>query len=741
MQHSKIQLGERTIDRFELPLAGKVLTLEIGHVAEQADGAVLVKYGETIILVTAVASDEPREGINFFPLLVDYEEKMYAAGKIPGSFFRREGRPGEIAILSARMIDRPLRPLFPKGFRNDVQIVVTVLSADMENKPDILGTIGASTALMISDIPFAGPVAALRIGLIEDRLVVNPTMPQIEEESELDLVVAGVEDTVVMVEGDGHEVPEERVLEAIRLAHESMQPILEMQRAIADMHGQPKREVPLKVERPDRVEEIRAWMGDRLREALHHADKQEREDATNALREAVVERFGQGETEEESEEHTREARAIFERLLKEELRQGILQHGERPDGRSAKEIRPISVEVGLLPRAHGSALFTRGQTQALSVVALGAPGEEQMMDDLSLWEAKRYIHHYNFPPYSVGEARPMRGPRRRDIGHGALAERAVTPVLPSDDVFPYTTRVVSEILSSNGSSSMASVCASSLALMDAGVQIRTAVAGVGLGLITGQDDNYLLLTDIQGIEDALGDMDLKLAGTEKGMTAIQMDLKVEGLPYNLLAEAFAQSRAARLEILQKMNAVIDKARPEMSPYAPRIVKLRINPEKIGAVIGPGGKTIRSIIDESGAEIDVEDDGSIYITTPTAEGAHIAIRMIEQLTREPKVGDIFLGKVVRIMPYGAFVNILPNQDGMVHISELEDHRVPSVEDVVELGDEVNVMVTDIDSEGKISLSRRAVLTGEPPEEASKRQRSGGRSRGGRGGSRGRRSRRR
>jgi polyribonucleotide nucleotidyltransferase len=740
MQYSTNELGERTIHRFESPVAGKTLTLEVGRVAEQASGSVLVKYGDTIVLVTAVASEEPREGINFFPLLVDYEEKMYAAGKIPGSFFRREGRPGEAAILAARQTDRPLRPLFPKGFRNDVQIIITVLSTDQENNPDILGTIGASAALMISDIPFAGPVAALRIGMINGQLTVNPTMPQTENESELDLIVSGTPETVVMVEGEGNEVPEERVLEAIRLAHESMQPILEMQKEMAAKLGKPKRQVPLVEERPERIEEIGNWMGERLREALHHEEKSERDDAINALRDEVIEQFNQGETEQELLENLRETRAIFEQLLKEELRQGILKQSERPDGRGPKQVRPVSVEVGLLPRAHGSALFSRGQTQALSIVALGPPGDEQMLDDLGLREGKRYIHHYNFPPYSVGEARPMRGPRRRDIGHGALAERAILPVLPSDDAFPYTVRIVSEILSSNGSSSMAAVCGSSLSLMDAGVPIKSAVAGVALGLISDEDDHYILLSDIQGIEDALGDMDLKIAGTQKGVTAIQMDLKVKGLRYDILQAAFTQSREARLQILEAMNAVIAQGRPDMSPHAPRIVKLRIDPEKIGLVIGPGGKTIRSIIEESGAEIDVEDDGSIYVTTADAEGARIAIQMIEQLTREPKVGDVFLGKVVRIMPYGAFVNILPNRDGMVHISELDEHRVPRVEDVVQLGDEVNVMVTEIDSDGKISLSRRAVLTGELPSEASARKRSQSSRRRGDGGDRRRRSRR-
>jgi polyribonucleotide nucleotidyltransferase len=731
MQHSEIQVGDQTVHRFELPLAGKTLLVEAGRVAQQADGAVTLRYGDTLILVTVVASTQPREGIDFFPLLVDFEEKMYAAGKIPGGFFRREGRPGETAILSARSVDRPLRPLFPDGFRNDVQIVITVLSTDRENSPGFLGTIGASAALMISDIPFAGPVAAVRMGLIDDQLVVNPTMPQLENESDLDILVAGMEANVVMVEGEARQVPEEKVLEAINMAHEVMQPLLQMQHEMVARVGKPKREISVPQIPPERIEEIQGWLGPRLWQALNNSDKHERDGATNELRELVIETFGQGKDEHEILDNSRQARKIFGQLVKETLREAILVRNERPDGRANDQVRGLAIELGLVPRGHGSALFGRGQTQALSVTTLGGPGEAQMIDDLGIRETKRYIHHYNFPPYSVGEARPMRGPRRRDIGHGALSERALVPVLPDEDRFPYTIRIVSEILSSNGSSSMAAVSASSLSLMDAGVPLAAPVAGIAIGLVSGEDGQYRILTDIQGIEDALGDMDLKMAGTSTGVTALQMDLKVHGLPADVLAEAFAQSRDARLQILDAMNGVIDQARPELSPYAPRIVKLRIDPEKIGAVIGPGGKTIRSIIEASGAEIDVEDDGSVFVTTPDATGAHTAIRMIEQLTRDPKVGDIFLGKVVRIMPYGAFVNILPNRDGMVHISELDEQRTEQVEDVVQLGDEINVMVTDVDRDGKVSLSRRAVLTGEMPEQAAARKRpsrSPGRDRG-------------
>ncbi len=720
MQHMEIPNGERTFHRFEMPIAGKTLTIETGRVAEQANGATLVRCGETVILATVTASAEPREGVDFFPLTVDLEEKLYAAGKIPGSFFRREGRPTEAATLAARLIDRSLRPLFPKAYHNDVQVIITVLAVDQEVAPDILGIIGASTALMISDIPFDGPVAAVRMGLIGDELVVNPTLAQVDEESALDLVVAGTEDAILMVEGKAREVPEVRVLEALHRAHEAMQPILQMQREIAALLGRSKQEVAEEKISPEKVEEIRAWLGSRLAEALFRGVKQEREDATRTLREETMAFFGRGETETEAWKNALEAGTILDRLLKEELRRSILEEGRRPDGRGPKDIRPLAIEVGVLPRVHGSALFRRGQTQVLTVVTLGAPGDEQILDDLGPAESKRYMHHYNFPPFSTGEVRPLRGPHRRDIGHGALAERALLAVLPKEEDFPYTIRLVSEVLSSNGSSSMASVCGSSLALMDAGVPIRAQVAGVALGLITGEDGRYAILTDIQGVEDFLGDMDLKIAGTEQGITALQMDLKVHGLPFEVLSQAFAQAREGRMYILQAMNAVISRPRPDLSPYAPRIVKMRIDPEKIGAVIGPGGKTIRSIIEASGAEIDVEDDGSVYITTPNAEGARIAIRMIEQLAREPKVGDVYLGKVVRIMPYGAFVNILPNRDGMVHISELDENRVARVEDVVQVGDEINVMITQIDPDGKISLSRRAVLTGERPDRAAARK---------------------
>ncbi len=734
MQHSTKQFGEHTVHQFDIELAGKTITIEAGRLAEQANGAVQVRCGDTVILATATASEEPRQGVDFFPLTVDYEEKMYAAGKIPGSFFRREGRPGETAILSARLIDRPLRPLFPKGYRNDVQIIITVLSVDKENYPDILGMIGASTALMISDIPFAGPIGAVRMGLLDGQFVVNPSLPQTEQESALNLVIAGTADAVIMVEGEAQQVPDEQVLEAIERGYEAMRPLIEAQNEIAALIGKPKQEVVVEETPAELAAQVQEWLGTRIWEALHHSVKQQREEATRLLRQETLAHFSAGETEDEVQKHNLQVGEVFDKLLKAELRRSILTTGERPDGRGPKEIRAITIEVGVLPRAHGSALFTRGQTQVLTVTTLGAPGDVQTLDDLGINEEKRYIHHYNFPPYSTGEARPLRGPHRRDIGHGALAERALRQVLPSEDDWPYTMRLVSEVLSSNGSSSMASVCGSSLSLMDAGCPLLAPVAGVAMGLMSG-DGEYVILTDIQGIEDFLGDMDLKIAGTSQGVTAIQMDQKVRGLPFKVLAQAFEQAREGRLFILDRMNAVLPKARPELSPYAPRIIKLHIDPEKIGAVIGPGGKMIRSIIEASGAEIDVEDDGSVYITTPDAHGAKIAVSMIEGLTREPKVGDIFLGKVVRIMPYGAFVNILPGRDGMVHISELDENRVAQVEDVVQIGDEVNVMVTQVDADGKVSLSRRAVLTGELPADAAARKR-GDSSRSSRGGDRGR-----
>jgi polyribonucleotide nucleotidyltransferase len=708
-------MSERQIHSVSMEIAGRTLTLEAGRFAEQANGAVVVRYGDTMLLATAVASKEPRADADFFPLTVDYEEKMYAAGKIPGSFFKREGKPTDSAILTARLTDRPLRPLFPEGYRNEVQIIVTTFSIDMVNDPAPLAIIGASAALAISDIPFLGPVGAVQVGYIDGKLQINPEMPDMPN-SDLDLVVAGTKDAVLMVEAGAKELPEDLMLEAVIQGHQVCKQICDLQNELVRLAGRPKREfVPPPVD-TSLEEAIQQWLGNRLYEAITDPNKMVRDAQTEALKQEVIAHFTADEPEEELEARIAAVSTAFENLLYEEVRRMILERGERVDGRGPKDIRPISIEVGLIPRVHGSGLFTRGQTQVLTLATLGSPAEEQRLDDLGIETTKRYIHHYNFPPFSTGEVRRLGSPRRRDIGHGALAERSLLAVLPSKEEFPYTMRLVSETLSSNGSSSMASVCGSSLALMDAGVPIKAPVAGVAMGLITGKDGRWRVLTDIQGIEDHLGDMDFKVAGTAKGVTGLQLDIKTTGITYEIMREAFAQAREGRLYILDKMNAVISEPRKELSPYAPRIITLQINPEKIGALIGPGGKTVRGITEATGAQIDIEEDGRVYISTPDAAAAQQAVAMVEALTREIKVGDIFLGKVVRIMPFGAFVNLAPGKDGMVHVSELDVGRVENVEDVIKMGDEINVMVIGIEpGTGKVSLSRRALLTGETAED--------------------------
>lgn len=720
-------MTERQVFSVSAEIAGRTLTLEAGKFAEQADGAVTVRYGDTMLLATVVGAKEPREGVDFFPLTVDYEEKMYAAGKIPGNFFKRESRPTTTAILISRLTDRPLRPLFPRGYTNEVQVIVTTFSIDMVNDPSPLAIIGASAALAISDIPFLGPVGGVQMGMIDGQLVVNPSMADMAR-SALDLMVAGTKDAVLMVEAGANELSEEDMLRAVQEGHAVCRQLCELQEELVRLCGKPKREFAPPVTDTSLQDAVSAWLGHRLRDAVRSPVKQEREERTGALKEETVAHFTADEPEEEIPARSKEVARVFESLLKEEVRRAILDEGIRVDGRALDEIRPISVEVGVIPRVHGSALFTRGQTQVLTITTLGSPGEEQRLDDLGIETTKRYIHHYNFPPFSTGEVRRLGAPRRRDIGHGALAERSLYAVLPPQEEFPYTMRLVSEVLSSNGSSSMASVCGSSLSLMDAGVPIRAAVAGVAMGLITGENGQYRVLTDIQGLEDALGDMDFKVAGTATGVTGLQMDIKTTGITFEIMREAFAQARAGRLFILEKMNQVISAPRKELSIYAPRIITLQIPVEKIGALIGPGGKTIRGIVDATGAQVDVEDDGRVFITTADGEAAKQAVAMVEALTREAKVGDIFLGRVVSIKPFGAFVNILPGKDGMVHVSELAEQRVENVEDVVQLGDEINVMVIDIDpSTGKISLSRRAVLTGESPEDrkaAGAAPRSGG-----------------
>ncbi|MGQ9927592.1 MAG: polyribonucleotide nucleotidyltransferase [Chloroflexaceae bacterium] len=720
-------MTERQIFSVSAEIAGRTLTLEAGKFAEQADGAVTVRYGDTMLLATVVGAREVREGVDFLPLTVDYEEKMYAAGKIPGNFFKRESRPTTTAILISRLTDRPLRPLFPRGYTSEVQVIVTTFSIDMVNDPSPLAIIGASAALAISDIPFLGPVGGVQMGLIDGQLVVNPSMADMAR-SALDLMVAGTKDAVLMVEAGANELSEEDMLRAVQEGHAVCRQLCELQEELVRLCGKPKREFTPPTTDTSLEEAVGAWLGHRLRDAVRSPVKQEREARTAALKEETIAHFTADEPEEELPARSKEVARVFESLLKEEVRRAILEEGIRVDGRALDEIRPISIEVGVIPRVHGSALFTRGQTQVLTITTLGSPGEEQRLDDLGIETTKRYIHHYNFPPFSTGEVRRLGAPRRRDIGHGALAERSLYAVLPPQEEFPYTMRLVSEVLSSNGSSSMASVCGSSLSLMDAGVPIRTAVAGVAMGLITGENGQYRVLTDIQGLEDALGDMDFKVAGTATGVTGLQMDIKTTGITFEIMREAFAQARAGRLFILEKMHQAISTPRKELSIYAPRIITLQIPVEKIGALIGPGGKTIRGIVDATGAQVDVEDDGRVFITTADGEAAKQAVAMVEALTREAKIGDIFLGRVVSIKPFGAFVNILPGKDGMVHVSELAEQRVENVEDVVQLGDEINVMVIDIDpSTGKISLSRRAVLTGESPEErkaAGAAPRSGG-----------------
>jgi polyribonucleotide nucleotidyltransferase len=697
----------------DIEVAGRSLSFETGRVAEQANGAVIVRYGESVVLSTAVMSKEPREGVDFFPLTCDYEEKLYAAGKIPGGFIRREGRPTEAAILASRLTDRPLRPLFPDGFRNDVQVVSTVLSADQENDTSIMSINGASAALTISDIPFHGPVGAVRVGLLDGQLAVNPPMSRMEE-SDLDLVVAGTADAILMVEAGAKGVTEQQVIDALDLAHAEIRRLCEMQLALREEFGVPKYEPPTQQPPEELVEVVGEWLAARLDDALYNPDKAGREGAVDELkkemRAALADRFPEQEDL---------LGKIFEKKVKDRVRQRVIEDGVRADGRGPKDIRAIKVEVGILPRTHGSGLFTRGQTQALTVLTLGSISDQQKLDGLGLEDFKRYMHHYNFPPFSVGEARPLRSPGRREIGHGALAERALLSVIPTVEEWPYTMRLVSEILSSNGSTSMASVCGSTLALMDAGVPIKAPVAGIAMGLVT-REGRHAVLTDIQGIEDALGDMDFKVAGTRDGITALQMDIKIKGLTREIMAEALEQAREARLFVLDRMLDVIPAPRSEMSAYAPRITTIQINPDKIRDIIGPGGKVIRKIVEETGVDIDVEDDGRVFIASTNQEGARRAIEWIRGLTDEVEVGKIYKGKVVRIMPFGAFVEVLPNQDGLVHISKLTDHRVDRVEEVVNLGDQIVVKAVEIDSQGRLNLSRQAAIDelqarGEPIEE--------------------------
>ena len=698
-----------------LEVAGRRLSIETGRVAEQANGAVILRQGDTVVLSTAVMAKEPREGIDFFPLTCDYEEKLYAAGKIPGAFMRREGRPSEEAILASRLTDRPLRPLFPDGFRLDVQVISTVLSVDQENDPKILSINGASTALVISDIPFAGPVGAVRVGYIDGQVVVNPPMSQMGD-SDLDLVVAGTADAILMVEAGAKGVTEQIVLDALAKAHEAIKGICAGQLELQDEVGLEKREWIAPAYPAQMVEIVSEYLALRLDPVLYSADKATRESGVDELRVRTIAELG-----ERFPEHSDIIGKIYDKAVKDRVRQRIVEEGIRVDGRGLKDVRNITVEVGVLPRTHGSGLFTRGQTQALTIATLGSMQDQQKLDGLSPDEFKRYMHHYNFPPYSVGEARPQRGPGRREIGHGALAERALLAVVPPVEDFPYTIRLVSEILSSNGSTSMASVCGSTLALMDAGVPIKSPVAGIAMGLIT-REGKFAVLTDIQGVEDALGDMDFKVAGTRDGITALQMDIKIKGLTHEILAQALEQAREARLFVLDKMLAVLPRPRTEMSNYAPRITTIMINPDKIRDIIGPGGKMIRKIVEETGAQIDVEDDGTVFISAVDQGGGRKAIDWIKSLTDEVEVGKIYKGKVVRILhPVGAFVEVIPNQDGLVHISKLgAGRRVERVEEVFNVGDEIMVKAIEIDDRGRLNLSREAALeelraNGQPIEE--------------------------
>ena len=691
---------------YEVEVGGKSLIIETGRLAAQANGSITVAIGETVVLVTVCANLEPRADIDFFPLTIDFEERMYAVGKIPGGFPRREGRPSTDAVLAGRMTDRALRPLFPKGFRNDVQIIITVLSADMENDPDILATIGASAALSYSDIPFDGPISAVRVGHVNGEYILYPTFTDLKE-SDLDLVVSSTRDRVIMVEAGANGVSEEVFLEAVKQAHKANQILIKAQDKLVKELGRPKMAYEVKGANPDAESAVADFLKDRLDDVLDSV-KEERQQAHKGLKEELAARFGEQFSSAELAE-------ALESTVKKTVRDRILKEGKRADGRALDELRTISCDVGILPRTHGTGLFQRGETQVLSVVTLGPMSAQQKLDTLSPETTKRFMHHYNFPPYSVGEVRRMGGTGRRELGHGALGERALEAVLPPASEFPYTIRIVSEVLGSNGSTSQASICASSLALMDAGVPIKEPVAGVAMGLVTGEGDEYKILTDIAGLEDHLGDMDFKVAGTAGGITAAQADFKIHGLTLPMIEEIVERARLGRMFILGKLTETIDAPRKEMSRYAPRVYRLQIPREKIGVIIGPGGKMVRSIIEETKCTVDVEDDGSVYVGSTNEENARKAIAIIEGLTQEAVVGQKYVGRVTRTVDFGAFVEIMPGKEGLVRIGELADYRVPTVEDVVNVGDEIEVMVLEIDNLGRINLSRRAVLDGTGPEE--------------------------
>ncbi|HEX6593944.1 MAG TPA: polyribonucleotide nucleotidyltransferase [Bacillota bacterium] len=698
---------------FSTQIAGEDFIVEIGEMAKQANGAAMIRYGDTSVLSTATASKEP-SSLPFFPLTVNYEERLYAVGKIPGGFIKREGRPSEKAILASRLIDRPIRPLFPEGFRNEVQIISTVMSVDQNCSSEIAAMIGSSIALCISDIPFLEPIAGVQVGRVDGEFIINPTVEQ-QEKSDLELTVAGTIDAINMVEAGAEEVSEEVMLEAIMFGHEEVKRLVAFQQEIIEAVGCEKTDVDLFRVDEQLAEEVESEAKDQLIQAIQVKEKHAREEAINEVKEEIVAKY----EDDEDPEITNQVEAVLDRMVKEEVRRLITKEKIRPDGRKIDEIRPLSSRVNLLPRTHGSGLFTRGQTQALSVCTLGALGDVQILDGLDLEESKRFMHHYNFPHFSVGETGPIRGPGRREIGHGALGERALEVVVPSENEFPYTIRLVSEVLESNGSSSQASICASTLAMMDAGIPIKSPVAGIAMGLVK-EGEDYSILSDIQGMEDALGDMDFKVAGTPQGITALQMDIKIEGLSKEILEEALQQAKIGRMHILDTMLETINKPNEELSPYAPKILTMEIDPEKIRDVIGPSGKQINEIIDETGVKIDIEQDGSVYISSSDAAMNEKAKSIIEDIVREVEVGEIYLGTVKRIEKFGAFVELFKGKDGLVHISELEEKRTNKVEDVVSIGDEIMVKVKEIDNQGRINLSRKDVLRDQKAKQSKSRQ---------------------
>lgn len=687
---------------YSIDWAGRKLTVEIGQLAKQANGAVLIRYGDTAVLSTATASKEPKN-LDFFPLTVNYEERLYAVGKIPGGFIKREGRPSEKAILASRLIDRPIRPLFADGFRNEVQVISMVMSVDQDCTPEMAAMFGSSLALSVSDIPFEGPIAGVVVGRVDNEFVINPTVEQ-SEKSDIHLSVAGTKDAINMVEAGANEVPEEIMLEAIMFGHEEIKRLIEFQEKIVAEVGKEKLQVTLFEIDKELEAEVRELCEADMIKAIQVPEKHAREDAIKEIKDQILAKY---EEQEATEDDLKQVKQILDKIVKEEVRRLITVEKIRPDGRQIDEIRPLSSQVGVLPRTHGSGLFTRGQTQALSICTLGAMGDVQILDGLGIEEEKRWMHHYNFPSFSVGETGPIRGPGRREIGHGALGERALEPVIPSEKDFPYTIRVVSEVLESNGSTSQASICGSTLALMDAGVPIKAPVAGIAMGLVK-SGEHYTVLTDIQGMEDHLGDMDFKVAGTAKGVTALQMDIKIKGLSREILEEALQQAKKGRMQILEHMLSTIAKPREELSKFAPKILTMTINPDKIRDVIGPSGKQINKIIEETGVKIDIEQDGTIFIASADTDMNQKAKKIIEDIVREVEVGQLYLGKVKRIEKFGAFVEIFPGKDGLVHISELAEERVGKVEDVVKLGDEILVKVTEIDKHGRVNLSRKVVL---------------------------------